>query len=155
MSLAAMLTALVDLEQQVSDAAKTADPANELRIYPWRPSRYPNELPAIWNWIDDGTYEIDDTARATDILVVRVTIAVRPADLGESADRLVTLTDHALAVIDPALWRNQPLGGTVKRAKRLQIASRIDEFPSGQGDAPVMCMDLPIEMHLSRIVGGA
>ena len=149
MQLAPMLTALVDLEQQVSDAAKAAHASDEMRVYPWRPSK-PPELPAIWNWIDDGSYEIADTARADDIIVITATIGVRPSDMGESMDRLVRLTDHFRAVIDPALWRNQPLDGTAKRAKRVVTRTSFDEF----NDIPVMCMDMLIRVELTQIIAG-
>ena len=151
-----MFAELLELEDQIKAAAADDEdgPGIDLRVYPWRPSGYP-ELPAIWNWIDDGSYELDDTARATDTLVVTVTIGVRPADLDEIMDRLVVLTDVALGVLDPALWTNQPLGGTAKRAKRLRMATRIDQFLVNDREAPVMCMDLPIEVHLSRFIGGA
>lgn len=156
MSLAAMFTELLALEQEFVAAAADEDagPGIAVRPYEWRPSGYP-ELPAIWNWIDDGGYEIDDTARATDLVVITVTIGVRPADLDEVMGRLVTLTDVATGVIDPALWSNRPLGGTAKSAKRLRMATRIDEFLVNDREAPVMCMDLPIQVQLSRFIGGA
>lgn len=138
---------LITLERQVSAAAKAANPANEMRVYPWRPSRVP-ELPAIWNWIDDGTYDVVDTARGDDIIVITATIGVKPSDLGETMDRLVLLADHFRNVVDPALRPGQPLSQTSKEAKRVGIFTRIDEF----NDIPVMCMDLPIRVRLSRIV---
>lgn len=147
MDLAPMFVELVDLEQQVSDAAKAADAADEIRVYPWRPSQYP-ELPALWNWIDDGSYEIVDTARADDLLIVTATLGVRPADMGESMDRLMRLTDHFRHVVDPALRTNQPLGGTAKRAKRVVTRTSFDDF----NDVPVMCMDMLLRIELAQII---
>lgn len=155
MDLAPMFTELVALEQQVSARAKAADPDDEMRVYPWRPSGRP-ELPAIWNWIDDGSVEIPDIARVDDIIVVTATIAVRPSDLGETVDRLVRLTDHFRAVVDPALWSNQPLPtevdgvlrGTAKRAKRIVTRSSVDDFDG----VPVMCMDMLLRIELPHII---
>lgn len=140
---------LVALEQQVSDTAAAADPRNKIRVYPWRPSG-PPELPAIWNWIDDGSYEIPDTARGDDILVVTASIGVRPSDLKESMDRLVVLTDHFRHVVDPALSHSPPLNGAAKRAKRIVTRTSIELF----NDVPVMCMDLLMQFELHRIVVG-
>lgn len=146
MDLAPMFVKLVDLEQEVSDAAKAAEPDNEIRVYPWRPPGYP-ELPAIWNWIDDGTYEIVDTARSDDIIVVTATIGIAPsAEIDESLALLVTLTDHFRHVVDPALRRNHPLDGTAHRAKRVVTRTSFDEFDG----VPVMCMDMLIRVELPQ-----
>lgn len=148
-SLAPFFTALVELEQQVSAAAALAEPRNEMRVYPWRPSA-PPELPAIWNWIDDGSYDIVDTGRADDLVVIRASIGVKPSDLGETMDRLVVLTDHFCDVVDPALNTRPVLGGTARAAKRVVMRTSIDEF----NDVPVMCMDLLIRVQLPKIIGG-
>jgi hypothetical protein len=147
MDLATMFTEFVALEQRVSDAAAAADPANEMRVYPWRPSR-PPELPAIWNWIDDGSYEIVDTARADDIIVITATIGVKPSDMAESMDRLVLLTDQFRTVVDPALRGNQPLGGTARYAKRVITRTAFDTFD----EVPVMCMDMLVRIELSKFL---
>lgn len=156
MNLAPMFEQLVVLEQEVSDAAAAADPRNKMRVYPWRPAK-PPELPAIWNWIDDGSYQIIDTARADDIIIVVATIGVRPADLGETTARLVTLTDHFRNVVDPALWHNQPfpapdengvLRGTARRAKRVVTRTSGDDFDG----VPVMCMDMLLHIELPQII---
>jgi hypothetical protein len=145
--IADMLTELITLEQQVSNAAKAANPADELRVYPWRPaSRI--QLPAVYNWIDDSSYEIDDTARATDALVIMATIAVRNGPSDEVLDRLVRLTDVFREVVDPALWANRPLGGTCKRAKRTLTATSYDEF----NGVTVMCMDMHLRVELAQII---
>lgn len=149
MQITPMLAALVDLEKEVSDAAAAANAKDKMRVYPWRPSKVP-ELPAIWNWVDDGSYEIVDTARADDIIVITATIGVRPSDLGETMDRLVRLTDHFRNVVDPALWHNQPLGGTAKRAKRVVTRTNIDDF----NGVPVMCMDMLMRIELPQIIAG-
>lgn len=144
-----MIAKLVELEGQVAAAAAAANPADELRVYEWRPHGLP-ELPAIWNWIDDGSYEIDDTARATDVIVITATIGVKPADIAETMGRLVRLTDVFRSVVDPALWRNQPLEGTAKRAKRVVTRTEIYDFDG----VPVMGMDMLIQVQLPQIVGG-
>jgi len=147
-----MMDALVTLEQQVSDAAKAADQRDEMRVYEWRPVGYP-ELPAIWNWIDDGTYELVDTGRGDDIIVVTATIAVKHSDssLDENMGRLVKLTDIFRSVVDPVLWRNgrnPPLEGTVRQAKRVVTRTSFDEFDG----IPVMCMDMLIRLELSQML---
>lgn len=147
MDLAPMFTKLVELEQQVSAAAAAIDARDEMRVYPWRPTK-PPELPAIWNWIDDGTVDVPDTARVDDIIVVTATIGVRPSDLGETMDRLVRLTDIFRSVVDPALKTNQPLDGTAKRARRIVTRTSFDEF----NDQPVMCMDMLIRVELPKLV---
>lgn len=149
-----MLAQLFALEQQVCAAAEAADAHNAMRAYEWRPSAFP-ELPAIWNWIDDGSYDVDDTARASNRVIITVTIGVRPADLGETVGRLVTLTDHAMDVLDPALWNRNPLAGTALTARRTTIATRFDEWDTANGVAPVMCMDLPIEVQLTKLINPA
>lgn len=150
-SLAPFLTELVTLEQQVSAAAAAAEASNELRVYPWRPTRLP-ELPAIWNWIDDGSYEIVDTARADDIVVVRATIGVKPSDILErSMSRLVVLADHFCDVVDPALNSRPVLNGTARSAKRVVMRTSFDDF----NDVPVMCMDVLIRVQLPKIIGGS
>ncbi len=155
MRLAPMFRALVALEAQVSDAAKAVDADDELRVYPWRPTSLP-ELPAIWNWIDDGSYEIVDTATATDIIVITATIGVEPADLAETMDRLVRLTDHFRDVVDPAFASRpilpDPDGGqaTARTAKRVVTRSSFDEFDG----IPVMCMDMLIRVELPQTIGG-
>jgi hypothetical protein len=149
MDIAPMMEQLVALERQVSAAAAAANPRDEMRVYEWRPSGFP-ELPAIWNWIDDGSVEIPDTARVDDLIVITATIGVRPSDVGESLGRLVRLTDHFRAVVDPALKTNQPLAGTAKRARRIVTRTSIDDF----NDVPVMCMDMLIRVELPQIIGG-
>jgi hypothetical protein len=148
MLLAAMMTELVALEQRVSVAAKEADPLDEMRVYEWRPHGVP-ELPAIWNWIDDGSYEIIDTARGDDVLVVTATIGVKPSNIAESMGQLVKLTDTFRSVVDPALWGNGPLNRTVKRAKRVVTRTALEDFDG----VPVMCMDMLIRLELSQIIG--
>lgn len=147
MKLAPMFEQLWALEDEVSEAAAAAEETNAMRVYSWRPTSIP-ELPAIWNWIDDGSYEIADTARADDLIIVTATIGVRPSDLGESMDRLVVLTDHFCDVVDPALNTNQPLGGTAKRAKRVVTRTSFDDFDG----VPVMCMDMLIRVELSKTI---
>lgn len=157
-----MLRALFALELQVSEVAKAENPANELRCYPWRPVRYP-ELPAIWNWIDDGSVEVPDTARIDDVIVVTATIGVAPTNPDEDIDRLVVLTDHFRHVVDPALktrtvlpdpdWipeehDDMPAPATARAARRLLTRTSVDEFD----EAPVMCMDMLIRVDLARIV---
>lgn len=148
-SLTPFFTALVELEHQVSAAAAAASARNEMRVYPWRPSAYP-ELPAIWNWIDDGQYEIADTASANDLLIVTASIGVKPSDLGESMDRLVVLTDHFCDVVDPALNSRPVLDGTARSARRVVMRTSIDKFD----EIPVMCMDVLIRVQLPKIIGG-
>lgn len=145
--IADMLAKLIELEQGVAAAAVALDDQDEIRVYEWRPHG-PPELPAIWNWIDDGSYEIDDTARATDVLVMKATIGVMPSDIAESMGRLVRLTDVFRSVVDPALWQNQPLDGTTKRAKRVVTRTGFDTFDG----IPVMCMDMLIRVELPRII---
>ena len=151
MDIAPALAALVSLEEQVSLAAKEADAHDEMRVYEWRPHGIP-ELPAIWNWIDDGQFEIVDTGRGDDILVVTATIGVKPSDIAEKMGQLIKLTDIFRATVDPVLWRNgrnPPLGGTVRQAKRVVTRTSIDEFDG----TPVMCMDMLIRLDLGRMIG--
>jgi hypothetical protein len=146
-SFEAMMSTIVALENEVKDAAKEANPDDEPRVYEWRPSGYP-ELPAIWNWIDDGSYEIVDTARGDDIVVVTATIGVRPADLGESMGKLMRLTDIFRTVVDPAL-NKRPLNESVRYAKRVTTRSHFEDF---NGEY-VMCMNLLIRCELTANIG--
>lgn len=151
--IAPVIRSLVRLERDVSAAAAAADPQNELRVEPWRPSAYP-ELPAIWNWIDDGSVEIPDTARVDDVIVITASIAVQPTgDPAQEIDQLVTLTDHFRNVVDPQLKRREVLpdeGGaaTARKARRLLTRTAWDRFD----DKPVLTMEMLIRVDLARIV---
>jgi len=147
MKIKAMMVELIALEQQVSAAAALDDPANEMRVYEWRPPGLP-ELPAIWNWIDDGTYELVDTARGDDTLVIASTIGVKPSAIDESMGQLVTLVDIFRETVDPALSQRPVLGGTVRQAKRVVTRSSIDDFDG----VPVMCMDMLVKVELSKFL---
>lgn len=143
-SIAAAMAELVALEQTAAKAMGKAHKGDEARVYEWRPMK-PPELPAIWNWIDDGEYSVVDTARADDLLVVSVTIAVQPSDLSESMGRLVRLTDVFRETIDPALSQSRPLNDTVRSAKRAVTRTGVDEFDNIR----VMCMDTLIRLELT------
>jgi hypothetical protein len=148
-SFAGMMGAIVALEQAVALAVKEGEnPDDEPRVYEWRPTGYP-ELPCIYNWIDDGSYEVVDTARGDDIVVVTATIGVRPADLGETMGKLMRLTDIFRSVVDPALNQNRPLNESVRYAKRVVTRNSIADF---NGEY-VMCMDLLIRCELTANVG--
>lgn len=138
--------ALLALENQWSANVK-ATREEEPRVYPWRPSGLP-ELPSIWNWIDDGDYEIVDTHRGDDDLVMRVTIGIKPSDLQEAGNKLVSLMDIFRATVDPALVENQPLGGTVREAKRVVTRTADEVF----GTTPVLCIESLIRMKLSAAI---
>ena len=150
MKIAPAIAQLVELEQQVSLAAKEADPLDEMRVYEWRPHGIP-ELPAIWNWIEPGTVETVDTGRIDDVLIVKATIGVKPSDIAESMGQLVRLTDVFREVADPVLWRNgrnPPLAGTVRESKRISTHTEYEDFDG----IPVMCMDMLIRLQLSHFV---
>lgn len=146
--IAPAIAALVALEKQVAVNARSIDAELEPRVYEWRPSGVP-ELPAIWNWIAEDTYEVVDTARADDVLVIATSIGVKPSDLGETANRLVRLLDIFRRTVDPALDRKvtgtEPLDGTVRFAKRVLTRSEIDWF----NDVPVMTMKVLIRLELN------
>lgn len=144
--LAPMFASLVTLEQQFAAAALDAEPSDEVRVYPWRPTNTP-ELPAVWNWIDDGSYEIVDTARGDDRLIVTVTIAVRPSDLAEDIDHLVRLTDVFRRVTSPALNRRPVLDGNALEAKRVVTRTGFDQWGGDKGPV-AMCMDI---LHSIRL----
>jgi hypothetical protein len=141
--LADAITELVTLEGAVAEACER-ELGEGVRVYEWRPSKMP-ELPAIWNWIDTGTYEIVDTARADDQLVVSSTIGVKPSDLAETMGLLMQLTDVYRSVVDPALADNPPLNGTVRYAKRMITRSATETF----NDVPVMCMVMLVRLDLA------
>lgn len=145
MDLAPMFVKLVELENAVKEAAVAANSNDKLRVYPWMPTGKP-ETPCIWNWIDDGSYDIVDTARADDILIVTATIGVAPnADL----DQLVRLTDIFRNVVDPALFSRPVLGGTAKSAKRLVTRTAGYDF----NGLAVMGMDMLIQVQLPHVIG--
>jgi hypothetical protein len=147
--LAAMMTELRALEQQVSDAAAAVDPKNQMRVYPWRPPGTP-ELPLIMNWIDDGSVEIMDTARTDDAIFITVSIGVNAAHVNNNLDRLLVLADTFRSVVDPVLHhRNRPLNGTAKRAKRLVTRSELYDL----GGIQVQALDMILEVHLTRTTG--
>lgn len=151
--LRSMMLALHELEKDVSDAAKAVNPKYAARCYAFRPLAYP-ELPAIWNWIDDGSVEVPDTARVDDSIVVTTTIAVAPTNPVEDIDRLVGITDVFRSVVDPAL-KSRPVlpdengDATARAARRLFTRTAWDQFD----DKPVLCMEMLIRVDLARIVG--
>ncbi len=145
--IAAALAQLLILEQQFAANAAGVDEALEPRVYPWRPNALP-ELPCIWNWLDDGTYEIVDQHRADDLLVMRVTIGVKPSDFIENADRLVKLMDIFRATVDPSFEASQPLGGTVREAKRVVTRSHTELFDG----IPVLCLETLVRLKLSAAI---
>ncbi len=146
-TLAASIGELVKLEEQAAVKAAEANAEDVCRVYEWRPSALP-ELPAIWNWIDPGEYEIVDTARADDIIVVVATIGVKPSDLGETMGRLLRITDIFRSVVDPELGKNRPLKDTCRYAKRVVTRTDFDDF----NGIPVMCMDMLIRLDLVAMI---
>lgn len=147
MLFADLMANLVTLEERVAKVAAEQVPNDEPRVYEWRPSGVP-ELPAIWNWIMPGSDEIIDTARQDDIVIVRATVGVRPADLTESMGQLVRLTDVLREVVDPALADKRPLG--CRQAKRISTGNSLEDF----NGVPVMCMDVFIRATLTAFVRG-
>jgi hypothetical protein len=139
-----MMSGIVLLEREVAEAAKAARERDEPRVYEWMPSGVP-ELPAIWNMITDGSYEVIDTSRGDDTVVVTATIGVKPTDIAESMGQLARLTDVFRSVVDPALSRSRPLGEAVRYAKRLTTRTHVEEF---NGEF-VICMDMLIRCELS------
>lgn len=147
-SFAGMMAGIVSLEQQVAEAAKEANERDEPRVYEWRPTGAP-ELPAIWNWITDGSYEVIDTARGDDTVVVTATIGVKPTDLPENMGQLVRLTDVFRSIVDPALKGSLPLDASVRYAKRLTTRTHIEDFDG----LYVLCMDMLIRCELTASIG--
>jgi hypothetical protein len=145
-----MFAELVTLERQFAAAALEANEADEVRVYPWRPTNFP-ELPAIWNGIDDASYEIVDTARADDRIVVNVTIAVRPSDLAEDIDELVRLTDVFRQVTSPALNTRPILAGTAIEAKRVVTRTVWHQWGGDSGPLAV-CMEILHSIRLRQSI---
>ena len=149
---ASMFGAWVDLERKVSDEAAKLRAKDKLRVYEWRPVKLP-ELPALWNWIDDGAeVNVVDTQRDDDIVIITATLGVLPADLEESMGRLVRLLDVFIDTVDPAL-RQRPVlpdkngTSTARAARRIITRSSFDNF----NDTPVMCMDMMIRVQLPKV----
>jgi hypothetical protein len=120
----------------------------EIRVYTWQPTS-PPELPCIYTWIEDGTYEIVDTARGDDTLVVVSTIGVEPSDLPDNMDELTRLVDIFRATVDPALDEQGPLGRTVREAKRLSIRSAIPDY--GENN-PMVALEVLIQLKLAALI---
>jgi hypothetical protein len=147
-SFAGMMAAIVALEREVAKAVKEAKESDEPRVYEWRPPGVP-ELPCIYNWIADGSYEVVDTARGDDLVVVTATIGVKPSDIAESAGQLMRLTDIFRSVVDPALNQNGPLERSVRYAKRVITRTHIEDFDG----VYVMCMEMLIRCELTASIG--
>jgi hypothetical protein len=142
-----MIVALTALEEDVATAARASNPEDQVRVYDIMPDAKP-QLPAIWNWIDDGDYRIDDTGpRATDVIVVEASVAVRVGPKASQTMRqALRLTDIFRDVVDPALETRQPLGGTANRAGRLLTRPQYVDF----GGTSVFTMQMLIRVELSR-----
>lgn len=148
-----MMLALYQLEVDVAAAVRAVNADWEPRPYAFRPLRYP-ELPAIWNWIDDGSVDVPDTARIDDSIVVTTAIGIAPVNPEEDIDRLIGITDVFRSVVDPALKTRPVLpdengDATARAARRLFTRTAWDEFD----DKPVLCMEMLIRVDLARIVG--
>jgi hypothetical protein len=137
------LAQLVKLEEETSAVAATAYPEDAFRTYLWRPLNLP-ELPAMWNWIDSGEYDIVDTHRGDDILVVACTIGVKAGDFGEKMDQLVRIMDVFREVSNPALASHLPLNDTARYARRVVTRSHIEDFEG----IPVLCLANLIRLDL-------
>jgi len=133
--IAANLAQLVVLEQTTSTTAAAANADDACRVYEWRPMQLP-ELPAFWNWIEDGTYEIVDTHRGDDILMWAVTIGVKAGDFPEKMGQLVRIMDVFREVSNPALDEHLPLSNTCRYARRVVTRSHIEDFDG----VPVLCL---------------
>lgn len=92
---------------------------DDLRYYPWQPWGQ-LQLPAIWNWLLPSTWEVMDTARGRDSIVLITRVGVRHTTSTDEMDKLTTYADAFRDKVDPLLWaaRRQPLEGTVFKAKR-------------------------------------
>jgi hypothetical protein len=145
MDLEPMFVKLWELEREVAAAAVAANAKDKLRVYEWMPTSRP-ETPCIFNWIDDGSYDLVDTARADDLLIVTATIGVAP---NAELTQLVRLTDVFRRVVDPALFTRPVLEGTAKSAKRLVSRTAGYDF----NGLAVMGMDMLIQVQLPHVIG--
>lgn len=126
---------LVDLEKEVHD---------DLRVYMWRP-RQP-DLPCIWNWLPNSTFEQRDLGRHRDNLSIHAYISIRHSDEQEEMDRLMLYTDAFRDTVDPALFAQRPLGG--QRAMRSGLALMEERF----NDVPTLTVQLPIAVQVDRMI---
>jgi len=115
-----------------------------LHVYRWwRPDM---ALPAIWNWLTPGDVERPDNCRVRDLLRITVTIGVDPTAIAGEGDmlELEVYADLALPVFDAAIYGPDPLGQRQSRRRGFQtVTDRL-------GDAPILCLELPLEVNLDR-----
>jgi hypothetical protein len=137
--------ALVALEREVSP---------DLQVFPFQPRRRPTR-DCIWNWImpDEGDAAWVGTGPThRDTLIVRATVAVvEGADDQAVMLKLLGYADAFLNVIDPALNQRinpMPLGNCVRKAERTGLSTGLHPF--GPNEPPVLGIDFPIELQVSR-----
>jgi len=151
--LALLFQALVDIENEVFKPAVEAD-GSTLRVYDLTPET-PPELPAIWNDVEDGSYENVDTARADDIIIVSAMIAVHPvATENEAAMRkLLRLTDLFRFSTAPYMrGRTGDLKGTVRRIKRITTRTAEMEWEKPTGEPfQARCMEMLFRAELTTL----
>lgn len=133
--LAPVMDALVAVENTVHA---------DLRVYRWRPLQV--ELPALFNLLGESPAAIRDQVTHRETVHVIARIAIRPTDADEEMARLETYIDAFRSVVDRALYRQDPLAGTLRMAKRTGLNGTVDQF----GQAPVLCADFPLEFQLDR-----
>jgi hypothetical protein len=138
-SLRTVLDELVVLGQQV----QAVHP--ELHVFRWwRPDA---ALPCLFHWLTPSSRETPpDICTSRDTLRITVSIAVDPfSTVAEDALQLENYADTALDVYDVALAQRRPLGGQ-SAARRTGMQTVSDRW----GEAPVLVLELPVEVTLDR-----
>lgn len=138
-SLRTVLDELVLLAQQV----QVAHP--ELHVYRWW--RSDAALPCVFHWLTPSSRDTPpDQCTNRDTIRITVSIAVDPhSSVAEDAMQLEDFADTALDLYDAALNARRPLGGQ-SAAKRTGAQMTSDDW----GGAPVLLLELPLEITLDR-----
>lgn len=148
--LTALIAAVRALHEQVAaDVLAVLD--EELRVYDWRP-RGAVELPALYLWMGNSPYAVQDMATGQDSVLLLPRIGIRHTDVDEEMALLTKLVDSYMYVVDVALWEAQNdrsktlLDGVALRAVRGGMRPIGDTF----GEIPVLAMELPLTVDLNR-----
>lgn len=140
MSLKSTIDALAELERTIHPT---------LHVYRWwRPDM---RLPAVWNWLTPGDVERPDNCRVRDVVRVTVSLGVHPHAIAGEGDmlELEAYADLAVPILDAELYgAARPLGQRIARRRGFQtVADKL-------GDAPILALEIPLEVQIDRTVGG-
>jgi hypothetical protein len=136
-SLTKLMDEVVALEENVHD---------DLRVYRWRP--YTADAPCIWNWLTGSPFTVKTNITWRDDVNLVAVIALNHVEVEQDMSLVEEYVDAFRDVVDDALWQNQPLNNTAKRAQRTSMNMAAVEL----NGIPLLCVELPLTFQLDRLI---